>query len=105
MDELAISVKIADRPFKMTVRVEEEEVIRKAARLINEKIEKYANTYAFNDIQDLLSMVSLAFATNALKAEAKAGQADTDLLPGLEENLKGYLNRKSCRIPWPEVKK
>ncbi|MDT8392439.1 MAG: cell division protein ZapA [Bacteroidales bacterium] len=97
MDELAISVKIADRPFKMTVNVEEEEVIRKAARLINEKIEKYANTYAFNDIQDLLSMVSLSFATNALKAEAKAGTANSDLLPGLkalEKTLSEELEEK-----------
>jgi hypothetical protein len=29
-------------------------------------------------------MVSLAFATNALKAEAKVGQTDTDLLAGLQ---------------------
>ena len=96
MDELAISVKIADRPYKMTVSVEEEEIIRKAARLINEKIEKYANTYAFNDIQDLLSMVALAFGTNALKAEAKVGSVDEDLLPGLkalEEKLADELKR------------
>jgi len=83
MDEQAISVKIADRPYKMTVRVEEEEVIRKAARLINEKIKEYANTYAFNDNQDLLSMVSLWFATSALKAEAKAGSGSEELIDGL----------------------
>ena len=84
MDELAISVIIADRPYKMTVRAEEEEVIRKAARLINEKIKEYANTYAFNDSQDLLSMVSLWFATNALKVEAKAGSGNEDLISGLQ---------------------
>ncbi len=84
MDELAISVKIADRPYKMTVKAEEEEVIRKAARLINEKIKEYANTYAFNDNQDLLSMVSLWFATLALKVEAKAGTGNEDLIIGLQ---------------------
>ena len=83
MDELAISVKIADRPYRMTVRLEEEEVIRKAARLINEKIKEYANTYAFNDNQDLLSMVSLWFATSALKAEAQAGSGNDELISGL----------------------
>lgn len=84
MDELAISVTIADRPYKMTVKVEEEEVIRKAARLINEKIKQYANTYAFNDNQDLLSMVSLWFATHSLKAEANASTQDQDLMAGLQ---------------------
>jgi cell division protein ZapA (FtsZ GTPase activity inhibitor) len=84
MDELAISVKIADRPYKMTVSAEEEEVIRKAARLINEKIKEYANTYAFNDNQDLLSMVSLWFATSALKTEVKAGSGNEELISGLQ---------------------
>ncbi len=84
MDELAISVTIADRPYKMTVKAEEEEVIRKAARLINEKIKQYADTYAFNDNQDLLSMVSLWFATNSLKAEVKASTLDKDLVDGLQ---------------------
>jgi cell division protein ZapA (FtsZ GTPase activity inhibitor) len=84
MDELTISVKIADRPYKMTVKVEEEEVIRKAARLINEKIKEYANTYAFNDSQDLLSMVSLWFATTSLKAENANHSDNTDLIDGLQ---------------------
>ena len=84
MDELTISVKIADRPYKMTVKVEEEEVIRKAARLINEKIKEYANTYAFNDSQDLLSMVSLWFATTSLKAENTFHSDNTDLIDGLQ---------------------
>ena len=84
MDELTISVKIADRPYKMTVKLEEEEVIRKAARLINEKITEYANTYAFNDNQDLLSMVSLWFATTSLKAQAESTEGNDELMDGLK---------------------
>ena len=84
MDELAITVKIADRPYKMTVKAEEEEVIRKAARLINEKITEYANTYAFNDNQDLLAMVSLWFATTSLKAQTDVSTDNDDLITGLK---------------------
>ena len=84
MDELAITVKIADRPYRMTVKAEEEEVIRKAARLINEKITEYANTYAFNDNQDLLSMVSLWFATTSLKAQAENTEGKDELMDGLK---------------------
>ncbi len=84
MDELAITVKIADRPYKMTVKAEEEEVIRKAARLINEKITEYANTYAFNDNQDLLAMVSLWFATTSLKAQTDVRTENEDLIGGLK---------------------
>jgi cell division protein ZapA (FtsZ GTPase activity inhibitor) len=84
MNELAITVKIADRPYKMTVNAEEEEVIRKAARLINEKITEYANTYAFNDNQDLLAMVSLWFATTSLKAQTDVSTDNDDLITGLK---------------------
>ena len=84
MDELAITVKIAGRPYRMTVKAEEEEVIRKAARLINEKITEYANTYAFNDNQDLLSMVSLWFATTSLKAQAENTEGKDELMDGLK---------------------
>jgi cell division protein ZapA len=84
MDELAITVKIADRPYRMTVKAEEEEVIRKAARLINEKITEYANTYAFNDNQDLLSMVSLWYATSSLKVQAEKQTGNEDVMDGLK---------------------
>lgn len=84
MDELAITVKIADRPYRMTVKAEEEEIIRKAARLINEKINEYANTYAFNDNQDLLAMVSLWFATTSLKVQDEAGNTSTELVESLK---------------------
>ncbi len=84
MEELAITVKIADRPYRMTVKAEEEEVIRKAARLINEKITEYANTYAFNDNQDLLAMVSLWFSTTSLKAQDANRTDSEDLISGLK---------------------
>jgi len=84
MDELTITVKIADRPYKMTVKAEEEEVIRKAARLINEKITEYANTYAFNDNQDLLAMVSLWFSTTSLKAQTENRTDHVDLITDLK---------------------
>jgi len=84
MNELTITVKIAERPYKMTVRAEEEEVIRKAARLINEKITEYANTYAFNDNQDLLAMVSLWFGTTSLKAQADSRDGQDELIDGLK---------------------
>jgi cell division protein ZapA len=84
MDELAITVKIADRPYRRTVKAEEEEIIRKAARLINEKISEYANTYAFNDNQDLLAMVSLWFATTSLKVQDETGNKSTELVESLK---------------------
>jgi cell division protein ZapA len=66
MDELTISVTIADRPYRLTINRDEEETIRKAANEINHKIKFYAERFAYNDRQDLLAMVTLEKTTDAL---------------------------------------
>ncbi len=76
MDELTISVTIADRPYRLTIKKEEEETIRKAAKLINEKIKDYSENYAFNDKQDLLAMVSLQYANTSLNLEKQNKNTD-----------------------------
>lgn len=71
MEELTISVIIADRPYRLTIKRDEEEVIRKAAESINNMIKEYSSNYAFNDKQDLLAMVALEFTTRAIKNEGE----------------------------------
>lgn len=69
MSELTISVTIAERPYRLTIQREEEEVIRKAANEINRKIKEYSSNFAFNDMQDLIAMVILEFSTKIIKFE------------------------------------
>lgn len=89
MGELTITVNIADRPYRLKIQAEEEEFIRKASKLINEKIKEYSNLYAFNDRQDLLSMVVLHFATSTLNVEKEKGSNESLIIDKLVE-----LNRK-----------
>ena len=58
MKELSIKIKIADREYPMRVVPEDEERIRKAGRVINEKIKTYAQQFGIDDKQDLLAMVA-----------------------------------------------
>lgn len=95
MKEFTISVSIAERPYRLTIKREEEELIRKAANLINDKLKNYSANYAFNDKQDLLAMVALEEATNALNKDNKLSDIDNSVLNELvdidsllEENLK-----------------
>ncbi len=69
MSELTISVTIAERPYRLTIQRDEEEVIRKATNEINKKIKEYSNNFAFNDMQDLIAMVILEFSTKVIKFE------------------------------------
>ena len=85
MDKLTISVTIADRPYRLKIRKEEEERVRKAAKKINERIKDYSENYAFNDKQDLLAMVSLEFANSSMVFEGQLKETDQDVADKLAE--------------------
>ena len=58
MRELSIKIKIGDREYPMKIEPEDEERIRKAGKIINEKIKSYGQQFGIDDKQDLLAMVA-----------------------------------------------
>ena len=60
-EELSINVTIADRRYPMRIKRNEEEKIRKAAKIINERILQYQQRYSGKDNQDFLAMSALQF--------------------------------------------
>ena len=85
MGEISIKINIADRVYPLRVESAEEEVIRHAAKLINEKIKELQDNYAVRDKQDLLSMCVLDYATGMIKAEKKAEQQGEGLDQSIHE--------------------
>lgn len=85
MGEISIKINIADRMYPLRVNMEEEEIIRQAAKLINEQIKDYQDNYAVKDKQDLLSMSVLYYATGMIKAERKAGEDEKEITQRVEE--------------------
>ena len=85
MEELTISVSIADRPYRMTIKRNEEEIVRKAADEINKNIKHYSDNFAFNDRQDLLAMVALEKATIAMVNDNNSIEADHNMVSTLSE--------------------
>lgn len=79
MGEISIKINIADRIYPLKVNVEEEEIIRRAAKLINDRIKEFQDNYAVRDKQDLLSMCVLHYATATLKAEKKVMREDMEV--------------------------
>jgi cell division protein ZapA len=83
MDEkLSIRVNIADRYYPLKIEKEDEEKIRKAAKLINDKVFQYKTKYADKDIQDFLAMAALQFVIRLIEMEEK--QEGTSLLQKLQ---------------------
>lgn len=66
MSEISIKVNIGTRTYPLSVKPEEEEVIRLAAKNINDSIKNLQENYAVKDVQDLLAMTALQLATQQL---------------------------------------
>jgi cell division protein ZapA (FtsZ GTPase activity inhibitor) len=95
MGQQAITVKVAGKSYPMTVEgPEEEETIRKAEKLIRERMGMYEKNYAITDVRDLLGMCVLQFATEAVAQEEKSNEVELQLanrLRLLEESLNAAL--------------
>lgn len=76
MNELSIKVNIADRNYPLTVKTDEEEKVRKAAKLINDKLKTYGKAFAVNDKQDIISMCALELATELISLQEAAVVAE-----------------------------
>lgn len=85
MDELVITVNIADRPYRLTIARNEEEQIREACKLINDRIKKYAELYAFKDKQDLLAMSVLQFATEFVQYKWQQQRSEDNAIAQLQQ--------------------
>ena len=95
MNELSISINIADRPYKLVIEKEHEELFRKAAKLIDKKIKEYSSNYAYKDKQDLLAMVAIEYTTTFLQNERLTTRTEQELdeqLIGIDQALDGILN-------------
>ncbi|MCU0458735.1 MAG: cell division protein ZapA [Bacteroidales bacterium] len=82
-DKLSIRVNVADRYYPLKVESENEERIRKAARLINEKVLQYKQRYVDKDTQDFLAMAALQYVIRLIEIEEK--EDDRTLEEGLKE--------------------
>ena len=65
-EEISIKVNIADVVYPLKIKPSEEENVRKAAKMINDKLKAFKEDYQIDDKQVLLSMASLQFATELL---------------------------------------
>jgi len=94
MEEITINILIAERTYKLTVDRAGEEKVRKAASYVNDRVKEYSKAYAYKDLQDLVAMAALQFATASLQLEADLNFKDQHLdqkLSDLDAILSAHL--------------
>ena len=95
---LNINVIIADRTYPMKVKPNEEEVVRNAAKRVNEKVKEFQLQYGTNDKQDFLAMAALMYAVDLFDKEEKTQLGDNKIsekLLQLDQTLDQYLNKST----------
>jgi len=80
---IPISAVIGDRSYRIKIQPDDEEVVRKTLKMINEKILEFRTLFAGKDMQDYIAMVIIWFATEQLAQQA-AGQEMEEMEEGLE---------------------
>lgn len=68
-NDVRVNVVIAGRSYRLNVDKTEEENVRRAVGIINERIEEYKRVYSDKDYLSLVSMVCIQLATSVVKNE------------------------------------
>lgn len=90
---IAATVVIGDRSYRIKIRPEDEEVVRKTIKTINDKILEFRTQFAGKDMQDYIAMVLAWYATEqntAVAVEVEKANLD-DQLNTIEKMLDNQL--------------
>ncbi len=84
---IPVNILIADRSYRLKIEAADEEMLRKTALLINDKISEFKTSFAGKDMQDYVSMVLLWFATEQSKSGLDQMKLDeaAEKMQGLEK--------------------
>jgi cell division protein ZapA (FtsZ GTPase activity inhibitor) len=94
-DKLSIRVNVSDRYYPLKVERNDEEKIRRAARMINEKVLQYKQRYSDKDVQDFLAMAALQYVIKLIEEEEKRTENYLpEALKELTEKIEAVLNEK-----------
>ena len=94
-DKLSIRVNLAERYYPLKIDRGDEEKIRKASRMINDKVLQYKQKYVDKDTQDFMAMAALQFVIKIIESEN-----ETDVAPfekkvnEVVSELKEYLAKE-----------
>ena len=66
---IPLNILIGDRTYRIKSLSEDEEVIRKTLKTINDKIIEFKTQFSGKDMQDYVAMVLIWFATQAANPE------------------------------------
>jgi cell division protein ZapA len=94
---VAINILLGDRTYRIRIEPKNEETVRKAVKVINDKVMEFKNLFIGKDMQDYIAMVLVWFASQHM-GQSQVPAYSEDMLPKLnamESALDKALSRSS----------
>jgi Cell division protein ZapA. len=92
---IPLNLLIGDRTYRVRIQPKDEEVVRKTAKTINEKLLEFKTLFAGKDMQDYIAMVLVWFATEQNAAISNQVNLDhiSSRLQTLEKTIDASLGQ------------
>jgi cell division protein ZapA len=92
---ISINLPVGDRSYRLKIKAEDEETVRKMAKKMNEQLNQFKSQYPGKDMQDYLAMSLLSFVTEEQPSNAQvaADHDTTAFLSRIEASIdKGLMD-------------
>ncbi len=96
-DKLSIKLNVANRNYPLVIKQEQEEVIRRATKEINDKVNSLKQKFPGNDYQDALAMATIQFVVKLLERNKNLSDENefTNKISELNEDLEEYFEEEN----------
>jgi len=85
---IAVNIVVGDRTYRVRIEPDDEEVVRKTVKIINDKLLEFKTNFAGKDMQDYIAMVVLWYATTAAEQGGTGiGSEGSEQMKALESML------------------
>ena len=91
MEEVNITVSIANRQYRFCVKAGSEAFAKVAAEEINQAVRKYSNDFRHHDTQDVMAMICLQNTTKLLSLQNSIQQQEQKMQEQIAELEKAVL--------------
>lgn len=90
---IPINLPVGDRTYRLKIKAEDEETVRKMAKKMNDQLNQFKSQYPGKDMQDYLAMSLLSFVTEEQPSNAQvaADHDTTAFLTNIEASIDKFL--------------
>lgn len=89
---IPVTLWLAERSYRIKIKKEEEEAIRRAAKIADKRVTELRGTFQGKDTQDFLAMALLMYATEQATDPHELNAIDKDTVAILNAKLDQALN-------------